>query len=163
MGINDSNPLPNGIWIQYKPPTGLESKQNQTLLGQDLKLITLELIIRGALTAPAMHRLVSLEWVLMGTRGGRGKTRRSHLGDSPGMGNHFGTRCPSSDPGELCSHFILQQSPVLPGSPPQALLDGWLLDAKATALPEQLLLQPTWPDTPQMGLRRASGCSGPVC
>lgn len=31
MGINDSDPLFNDIWIQLKPPMGLESKQKHFL------------------------------------------------------------------------------------------------------------------------------------
>lgn len=66
-------------------------------------------------------------------------------------GESLETRYPSSDPKE--SRFsIFFSGRIHPswGSPPQPLLAGWLLEAKATALPGQLLLQPTWPETPQI-------------
>lgn len=89
IGINKSNPLPNDIWAQYEPLKGLENKQYQTLLGQNLKLITMVLSTKGALTAPSVHQLGSLKWVLEDSRGGKGR-KKSHLGDSLGLGRCFG-------------------------------------------------------------------------
>ena len=126
MGINDSHPLLNDIWIQYKPPMGLESKQKSNTLGQDLKCITLVLSIRGALTVPSMHQPGSLQWGAKGDTGaGKKKTQKSHFKDSPGMGNHFGIRDPSSDTKEspLSILFSLRVPPPqksTPGPP------GWL-------------------------------------
>lgn len=56
------------------------------------------------------------------------------------MGNHFRTVFP----------FYSPAGSTLPGNPPQPLLAGWLLEAKATTLPEQLFLQPTRLETPQV-------------
>lgn len=70
-------------------------------------------------------------------------------------------RYPSLDPRELCFHFIPQQAPPLPGSPPQPLFTGWLLEAKATALPGATLAAANLArDSTDPEQRRASGCSG---
>lgn len=55
------------------------------------------------------------------------RTQKSHLGDSAGLRNRFGTREPSSDPEE--SPVPTPPSPLrspLPAHPQQPLLSGWL-------------------------------------
>lgn len=126
---------------------GAERQTNQTFLSKDLTLITLVLIIKCALTAPSLLRLGSLQWVLMGTPGEiEGRYRKVILGTHQVWRITLEQGAFRSQR-ELCFHFILPQGPSFPGSPPQPLRLGWLLEAKATALPEQLLQQPIWLDS----------------
>lgn len=105
------------------------------------------LIIKGALTAPSTHRLGSLQW---GLRGAPGEVKGRHRNAIVGT-HQVG--------GSLWNKVIqIPKRTVFPFYTPAGSSGLGLLEAKATALPEQLLLPSTWLDPDQ----RASGCSGPL-
>lgn len=98
------------------------------------------LIIKGALNVPSMHRLGLLQPVLRETPGEiEERHRKAIWGTHQVLGITLEQGIPLQILKRAMFPFYLLAGPTPPRSQPQPLLAGWLLEAKATALPDQLL------------------------
>lgn len=117
-----------------------EGKANKITFRTTLKTHRLVLIIKGALNVPSMHRLGPLQPVLRETPGEIEERHRKAI-----WGTHqvLGITLEQGIPLQILKramfpfYFLAGSTP--PRSQPQPLLAGWLLEAKATALPDQFL------------------------